>query len=117
MWIYLPVFNYTPFSIRGASIGGGAGFDYSTAWSFSIREISTFFIPSFYGFGGPTYWGNMPFTDYPNYMGILVLTFGAIGVVFSERKIKWYFIFLGLISILLALGKNFFLYGIFYEYF
>ena len=52
MWIYLPALNYAPYSIRGAGSGGGAGFNYATSWSFSIGEMATFFIPSFYGFGG-----------------------------------------------------------------
>ena len=82
MWIYLPALNYAPHSIRGAGGGGGTGFEYATAWSFSFGEISTFFIPSYYGFGGAAYWGNMPFTDYPNYMGIIVLTLAIIGFLF-----------------------------------
>ena len=50
--------------------------------------MATFFIPSFYGFGGGTYWGNMPFTDYPNYMGIIVITLAIIGILFYKKKIK-----------------------------
>ena len=117
MWIYLPALNYAPHSIRGAGGGGGTGFEYATAWSFSFGEMSTFFIPSFYGFGGATYWGNMPFTDYPNYMGIIVLTMAVIGAVFHESKIKWYFLTTGLLALLISFGKNFFLYEIFYDYF
>jgi hypothetical protein len=86
MWIYLPALNYAPHSIRGAGGGGGTGFEYATAWSFSFGEMSTFFIPSYYGFGGATYWGNMPFTDYPNYMGIFIITLAIIGLLFSKNK-------------------------------
>ena len=117
MWIYLPALNYVPHSIRGAGGGGGTGFEYATAWSFSFGEISTFFIPSFYGFGGGTYWGNMPFTDYPNYMGIIVLTMSVIGAVLHASKIKWYFLTTGLLALLISFGNNFFLYEIFYDYF
>ena len=77
MWIYLPAMSYTPFSIRGMGGGGGTGLEYATQWSFSLGEMLTFLIPSFYGFGGATYWGSMPFTDYPNYMGIIVFAFAA----------------------------------------
>ena len=59
MWIYLPAMNYTPYSIRGAGSGGGTGFEYATNWSFSMSEMATFFIPSYYGFGGATYWGSV----------------------------------------------------------
>ncbi len=117
MWIYLPALNYTPHSIRGAGGGGGTGFEYATAWSFSFGEMSTFFIPSYYGFGGATYWGNMPFTDYPNYMGIIVITLAIIGLLFSEKKIKYFFGLTALLALLISFGKNFFLYQIFYDYF
>ena len=108
MWIYLPALNYAPHSIRGAGGGGGTGFEYATAWSFSFGEMSTFFIPSYYGFGGAAYWGNMPFTDYPNYMGIIVLTLAIIGFLFSEKKIKWFFASTALFALLISFGKNFF---------
>ena len=117
MWIYLPALNYAPYSIRGAGGGGGTGFEYATAWSFSFGEMATFFIPSFYGFGGATYWGNMPFTDYPNYMGILVITLAIIGLLFSEKKIKYFFGLTALLALLISFGKNLFLYQIFYDYF
>ena len=116
MWIYLPALNYAPYSIRGAGGGGGTGFEYATAWSFSFGEMSTFFIPSFYGFGGATYWGNMPFTDYPNYMGILVITLAIIGLLFSKKKIKYFFGLTALLALLISFGKNLFLYQIFYDY-
>ncbi len=117
MWIYLPALNYTPHSIRGAGGGGGTGFEYATAWSFSFGEMSTFFIPSYYGFGGATYWGNMPFTDYPNYMGIIIITLAIIGLLFSKNKIKYFFGLTALLALLISFGKNFFLYQIFYDYF
>ncbi len=117
MWIYLPAINYTPYSIRGAGSGGGVGFDYATAWSFSFGEMATFLIPSFYGFGGAAYWGNMPFTDYPNYMGIIVLIFSIIGTLFYKHKLKWFFVSTAILALLLSFGKNFFLYGLFYDYF
>ncbi len=126
MWIYLPAINYAPYSIRGAGSGGGTGFEYATSWSFSFSEMATFFIPSYYGFGGITYWGSVgvmsngvfhPFTDYPNYMGIIVLTLAVIGILFHERKIKWYFVTIAFLALLISFGNNFFLYHIFYDYF
>ncbi len=117
MWIYLPALNYAPHSIRGAGGSGGTGFEYATAWSFSFGEMSTFFIPSYYGFGGATYWGNMPFTDYPNYMGIIVITLAIIGLLYSSKKIKYFFGLTALLALIISFGKNFFLYQIFYDYF
>jgi hypothetical protein len=114
--LYLPVINYTPFSIRGAGAAGGTGFAYATQWSFSFGETMTFLLPSFYGFGGVTYWGNMPFTDYPNYMGIILLLLAG-WAVYKERK--WLVITLAvgtLLAYLVSMGHNFFLYKIFFDF-
>lgn len=114
--LILPVLNYTPFSVRGGAVAGGAGLDYATAWSFSFGETMTFLLPSFYGFGGVTYWGNMPFTDYPNYMGIILFALAGCAVA-KERN--WFVITLaigGFLAYLLSVGKGFFLYELFYNY-
>ena len=68
-------------SIRGASSSGGAKYNYATSWSFHPKEILTFLLPSAFGFGGQAYWGYMPFTDYPNYMGIIVLLLALIATL------------------------------------
>ena len=58
---------------------GARGLAYATSWSFHPREILTFVIPSMFGLAASTYWGSMPFTDYPNYMGIVPLAFAVYG--------------------------------------
>ncbi len=120
--LYLPVREYTSYSIRGASSvmetnagpqDDGVGFDYATQWSFSPGEIMTFVLPSFYGFGGATYWGTMPFTDYPNYMGILVLILALAAFAFyssygREQRIVVAFLgFMVLVSLCISFGRNF----------
>jgi hypothetical protein len=132
--LYLPLQEYTPFSIRSSpsvlQSGTGAkdtgvGFEYATQWSFSPGEMMTFIIPSFYGFGGqPFYWGNMPFTDYPNYMGILVLAFAIAAFVLHLPKAgphRLLVMFLGtaiLLALLLSFGFHFAaFYKLFYNYF
>ena len=88
--IYLPALFYTPESIRGMSRSGGTGLDYATQWSYSFSEALTMLFPSFYGFGGPyTYWGSMPFTDYPNYMGIIILILAKVLTVLVPYTYKW----------------------------
>ncbi len=114
--IYLPVSSYAPWSIRGGS-GGGTGFEYATSWSFSFGEMMTFLVPSFYGFGGPAYWGSMPFTDYPNYMGIIVLGLAVLGTVRSRGALKLLLLLTAVFALLLSFGKNFFLYGLLFAWF
>ncbi len=113
--LFLPAMSYTPFSIRGGQAGGGTGFEYATQWSFSFGETSTWLLPSFYGFGGPTYWGNMPFTDYPNYMGLLLLALALWAVWRCRTWWSWTLAAGGGLAYLLSLGNHFFLYRIFYD--
>ena len=132
--LYLPLQEYTPYSIRGAPSvlqaqtgvkDTGVGFEYATQWSFSPGEMMTFIIPSFYGFGGqPFYWGNMPFTDYPNYMGILVLGLAIAAFIFyfpGGGQQRLLMIFSGLVllfALLLSFGHHFpAFYKLFYNYF
>lgn len=120
--LYLPVYEYTPYSIRGAASvlqvnagqrDDGVGFDYATQWSFSPGEMMTFIFPSFYGFGGQTYWGTMPFTDYPNYMGILVLLLALTAFILypsTGRENRLVVSFLGFgaaLALLISFGHNF----------
>ncbi|MCO6467046.1 MAG: YfhO family protein [Bradyrhizobiaceae bacterium] len=141
--MFLATREYTPYSTRGSAPlvqvkgshqdqHGGNDYEYATNWSFSPEEMSTFFVPSFYGFGNTTvkmpgsakeqhanlYWGQMPFTDAANYMGIGVLLLGILGA-WSFRKDPFviFLIVLSLFSLFLSFGKNMsFLYDVFYNY-
>ena len=116
--IFLPAMEYTPFSIRGGSAGGGADYNYATGWSFHPKEIMTFFIPSAFGFGGQPYWGYMPFTDYPNYMGIIILLLAMIGLIHKRELIHWFFIVTSLLALFISFGKHFSLvYDLFFNIF
>ncbi|MBN1504037.1 MAG: hypothetical protein JW952_03140, partial [Candidatus Eisenbacteria bacterium] len=104
--LYLPVLDYSAYSSRGAVEGGGMEFGRATDWSFSPVEMMTFLVPSWLGFGGRTYWGSMPFTDYPNYMGILPLFLGLIGLVFVRRREVLFLLLLAVLSLLVSFGKH-----------
>jgi hypothetical protein len=114
--LYLPVHDYSAYSSRGAVEGGGMEFGRATDWSFSPIEMMTFLVPSWLGFGGNTYWGSMPFTDYPNYMGILPLFLAIVGLVGVRRREVLFFVLLALFSLLVSFGKHFApLYRLLYE--
>jgi hypothetical protein len=104
---YFSTLEYNPYSIRGANpivqpssahqaktVEGGLDYDYATSYSFSPGELTTFFVPSWYGFGplsyqGPLtnnqtqrlyfYLGQQPIVDGPQYMGIIVIVLAMIG--------------------------------------
>ena len=106
--VYLPASEYAAYSVRGAAGGGGAAMEYSTMWSMHPMELLTFFVPGLYGFGGVTYWGFMPFTDFPHYAGIVVLLLAFAGFVVRRRDP--FVLFLGgsaLLALLISFGSFF----------
>jgi hypothetical protein len=116
-FLYLPIRAYAALSVRGAGAGGGAGLEYATSWSFSPAEMWTFVIPSMFGFGGPTYWGTMPFTDYPNYMGIIPFALAVYGAARTRGTWRLFLITLAAGSLLISFGKHFApLYGLLYDH-
>lgn len=127
---YLSVFEYNTYSTRGSSPivvtdqtksapQGGLTYEYATNWSFSPQEVITFLIPSFYGYGireytldnqvytVPTYFGQMPFTDAPQYMGVITLVLAAIGIAYYRKdRFVQGLIIITVIALLISFGKN-----------
>jgi len=104
--LFLSVHEYAAHSIRGGT-AGGLTYGYATNWSLHPLEITTFFVPSFLGYGGGTYWGWMPFTDFPHYMGILPFFLAVLTLVLWPReRLHVYFLVLGGFSLLVAFGKH-----------
>ena len=102
----------TKHSIRSVS-NGGAAFEYATNWSFSFQEMITFLVPSFYGFGGATYWGTIEpaMTDFPNYIGLLTIIFTLYALIKNKKNYYLlFFIINSLFFLFLSMGKNFFLF-------
>jgi len=102
-----PVYEYSQYSIRGGSaVGGGVSYDYATSWSFHPLEMLSLLVPSWYGFGGFTYWGWMPFTDHPYYMGLLPLLLAVCALVLRRREpLVGALTLIGVFALLVAFGK------------
>jgi hypothetical protein len=113
----LPLRDYAQYSIRGGTDGsGGVGMDYATQWSMAPFELPSIVWPNFAGFGGATYWGSMPFTDYPNaYMGIVAVLL-ALPSLLRRGRAQVYALVLGVFAILLSFGHHFPLYGFLYDH-
>ncbi len=139
--------EYLPYSKRGKTTidvnaktetkGTGVSLDYATQWSTAPAELLTWFLPRFYGgmsvehYDGskfptlkgqmiPTYWGQMPFTQSYEYMGVIFLMLAFIGLIAYYRRsvliksLFWFAVFL----ILLSFGRHFkMFYSLFYYYF
>lgn len=102
----LSIWEYAHYSIRGGA-SSGLDYGYATSWSFPPSEMTTFFIPSFMGFGGSTYWGPMPFTDFPLYFGIVTFLLAGLAILLNRNRTTWFFIILAVISLLMSFGKHF----------
>ena len=108
-YLLWPVYEYSHFSIRGGgAVGGGVSYDYATNWSFHPMEALTFLVPSWFGFGKGTYWGYMPFTDHPYYMGLVPLMLAIVAVILRRReKLVQVLVVLGTFSLFVSFGKWF----------
>jgi hypothetical protein len=119
---YAAVLEYTPYSIRGgtgelaADGGGGAGWEYATAWSYPIVGMVEFLFPGWFGLEGSTYWGRLPFTQSTHYFGITVLLLALIGIARGGGRRRWILLALSGVVLLVGLGRNFpVLYGPMYK--
>src|SRR2546425_481502 len=115
----LPLRDYARWSIRGGGEGGGVGFEYATSWSLGPIELPTLVVPGWMGFGGQTYWGTMPFTDYPNaYLGmvaVLLMIPAFVSAAPEEQATpRMFALLLGVLAILISFGRHFPLYGFLY---
>ena len=112
----LAVREYAPYSTRGASVGGGATWEYATAWSFSPREVVSFLFPDFYGLKGATYFGPLPFTQSTHYFGIVALLLGILGFAMRRDARGWIWLVISFVILFVGFGKSLpVLYGPFYK--
>jgi hypothetical protein len=115
----LPLRDYAQWSIRGSGAGGGVAVDYATAWSLGPWELPSIVVPGWAGFGGATYWGGMPFTDYPNaFVGMVTVALAllAFAAPAAAPRLKAFALALAAFSLLVAFGKYTPFYGFLYEH-
>jgi len=103
----LPTIEYAEHSIRSS-----LSFDYASSWSFHPKEIITFILPHFYGFGDSTYTGFLQFTHFPNYLGFSVVILAC----FARGTMVKFLIAVILVSLLISFGKYTPLYEFMYNY-
>lgn len=128
----------SPFANPEARKSTGLDYDRATMWSYKPLETMTTIIPNFMGGASyeelgeqskwknetqlpnelrerlPTYWGNMPFTSGPVYIGILFFSLFVLGLFILPHKMKWWALAATLILMLLSWGKYSPLYNLFF---
>jgi hypothetical protein len=110
-YIYLSVYEYVPFSMRGggtAGSSGGLAWDYATNWSWHPAELITLLIPGFFGLQASTYWGWMtPWQNSSVYVGLLPLLFGGIALWVRRTPMTIFLAVVTLCVVLVSFGRNF----------
>ena len=111
--------------IASSSEVDGLSWEYAMQWSNDLRDIAATYIPGFVGGGSgqkvsrksesfknykmrnaPMYWGNLPFTVGPMYIGASILFLFVFSLFVVKGNVKWW---LGLGAIwmaILSMGKN-----------
>lgn len=64
----------------------------------------------------PLYWGSLPFSSGPTYVGIISFIFFCLGMVYIKSSIKYWAGISFLLLALMSLGDNFFLNKILFDY-
>jgi hypothetical protein len=109
-YIYLSVYEYSQFSIRGggtAGTTGGLTWQYATNWSWHPFELVTFLVPGFFGFQLPYYWGPIdPWTNSTVYIGVVPVYLGLIAVTYARNRQTWFFILMTILAFFVSFGRN-----------
>lgn len=106
--LLLPIQEYAGISIRGQDTagGGGVGLDYATGWSLAPGEFGSTILPMAAGFGKATYLGHMPFNDYPNYFGILLLALVVAACTRLRRSLLAALVSLSVLTVFVSFGNH-----------
>ncbi len=118
--------------IQGAK--GGLAYDYAMQWSNNTLDVFATLIPGVAGgsnqeavssdsktlidlrskgynvpgtFKLPLYWGGLPFTMGPAYLGAIVLFLFGMGIILVKGPEKWWLSLGVLLTVLLSMGKHF----------
>jgi hypothetical protein len=114
---------------------GGLDKEYITNWSYGIDESFTLISPDVKGGGtfpfqkspyveliedmdldqrsqemllnSYSYWGTQPMTSGPVYVGVIMLFFCFLGIIFLKEQSKWALLVVGILALMLSWGKNF----------
>lgn len=119
-----------------AKVSAGLDKEYITNWSYGIDESFTLVSPYIKGshnskvvaesnfadmvengdytpeetnliLNSPLYWGEQAITSGPVYLGVLTVFLALLGMVFLKDRIKWVYLVVSVLALMLSWGKHF----------
>ncbi len=106
------------YSMRTMHTEAEGGYEYATSWSMHLEEAGSEIVPEFCGDNihtqGNFYWGRNPFKLNSEYIGLLAFFLALVSVVHRRSRLIWFFIGLGGLAFVYALGGTTPLFRIFY---
>lgn len=107
----LPFIELKSFSIRSS----GLSYQEATTWSFDWKDFIQFILPDAFGYFQTTekYWSNQSWLK-TVYLGIIPLILSMFYFINKDKR-KWIFLFLIVVSFMIALGRNTLLYNLLYH--
>lgn len=118
---------------KSSSETDGLDWEYAMQWSNGTLDCFASFIPGLVGggsqepvdassasfkslrnqgynvrepFAAPLYWGKLPFTSGPAYLGASIMLLFFMGMVLIKGPIKWWLVLGTFLTFLLSMGKN-----------
>jgi hypothetical protein len=105
--VWLPALRYSEDSFRGGGGSLGVSLEEVTRFSFGARDLLSLAWPQAVGFGGPTYWGGLLGTDYPRFVGVVILLLAGTSLVRARREaLVWMLAAYALFAALSSLGTT-----------
>jgi hypothetical protein len=105
-------------SMRTMHTGETGGYEYAASWSMHWEELASEIVPEFSGDNvqgqGNSYWGRNPFKLNSEYVGLLALFLAVVTVIYRRSRLIWFFLALGGLALIYALGATTPLFRIFY---
>ena len=110
----VPFLQYLPFSPRSVP-GASSGWEYATSYSMPPEELINTLLPQFSGVA-ETYSGRNPLKYHSEYLGVGALILASLGLGQTSRpRLRWAFVAIGGVFLIVSLGGHTLLYRLFYE--
>lgn len=113
--LFLPVLNYSEYSIRSGSSENVVTGGYAAAYSYPPGDVLSWAIPAAKGFGGQDYWGALEYTAFPLAMGVVPVVLLVLALLSPGWRRSLPLVVAALFLFLLGIGEHGPFFGLFVD--